>query len=214
MYKTVIFDYDFTLGDSAYGIEISCNYALCKLGFTEKTGIEIRRTIGMSLKDVFAALTGNDDEAAAERFAVLFRERADKIMTDSAVMYGDALPTLSELRRLGFGTAIVTSKFHYRIDEILRKFSAENLIDVIIGGDDVTHEKPAPDGLLKAIEALGTDKREVLYVGDSLVDAKAAQLAGVDFAAVLTGTTTDFSAYDKVFVADDLRGIFRFVTKR
>lgn len=213
MYKAVIFDYDFTLGDSAYGIRISCNYALEELGFMEKTDDEIRRTIGLSLKEVFRTLTGSYDVNAAERFAALFRERADKVITDSAVMYEDALPTLSELRRRGFKTAIVTSKFHYRIDEILHKFGAENLIDVIVGGDDVSREKPDPEGLLKAIEALVTDKREVLYVGDCLVDAKTAQSAGVDFAAVLTGTTMDFSAYDNVFISEDLSGILHFVTK-
>lgn len=213
MYKAVIFDYDFTLGDSACGIKLSCNYALEKLGFMEKTDNEIRRTIGMSLKDVFRTLTGSYDEDAAERFAALFRESADKVMTDSAVMYEDALPTLSELRRLGFKTGIVTSKFHYRIDEILRKFNAESLIDVIVGGDDVTREKPDPEGLVKAVEALGTHKREVLYVGDCLVDAKAAQSAGVDFAAVLTGTTNDFSEYNNVFIGNNLREVLDFVIK-
>lgn len=213
MYKAVIFDYDFTLGDSACGIKLSCNYALEKLGFMEKTDNEIRRTIGMPLKDVFRTLTGSYDKDAAERFAALFRESADKVMTDSAVMYEDALPTLSELRRLGFKTGIVTSKFHYRIDEILRKFNAESLIDVIVGGDDVTREKPDPEGLVKAVEALGTHKREVLYVGDCFVDAKAAQSAGVDFAAVLTGTTIDFSGYENVFIGNNIREVLDFVIK-
>lgn len=213
MYKAVIFDYDFTLGDSAFGIAVSCNYALGKLGFTEKTGDEIRRTIGLSLKEVFRTLTGIDDEDTAERFTSLFRERADKVVTESAVMYEDALPTLSELRRRGIKTAIVTSKFHYRIDEILRKFNAESLIGEIVGGDDVTLRKPDPEGLLKAIEALEVNKSEALYVGDCFVDAKAAQSAGVDFAAVLTGTTTDFSEYDNVFVGNNLREVLDFVIK-
>lgn len=211
MYKAVIFDYDFTLGDSAHGIAVSCNYALGKLGFPKKTGDEIRRTVGLSLKEVFRTLTGSDDEDAAERFTALFRECADKVITESAVMYEDALPTLSELRRLGIKTAIVTSKFHYRIDEILRKFNAESLIGEIVGGDDVTREKPDPEGLHKAIKALGADKKEVLYVGDCLVDAKAAQSAGVDFAAVLTGTTTDFSDYDNVFIGRNLHEVLNFV---
>lgn len=213
MYKAVIFDYDFTLGDSAYGIVVSCNYALDKLGFPEKMSDEIRRTIGLSLKEVFRTLTGSDDDDAAVRFAAFFRERADEVITDSAVMYEDALPTLAELRRRGFRTAIVTSKFHYRIDEILHKFNAEDLIDVIVGGDDVSREKPDPEGLLKALGSLGTDKRDALYVGDSIVDAKAAQSAGVDFAAVLTGTTTDFSGYDNVFVGNSVREVFDFVIK-
>ena len=214
MYKAVVFDYDFTLGDSSYGIVICCNYALGKLGFTEKTGEEIRQTIGLPLKEVFRALTGSDDGDAAEHFDALFREQADKVITDSAVMYEDALPTLSELQRRGFKTAIVTTKFHYRIDEILRKFNAESLIGVVVGGDDVICEKPDPEGLIKALGLLGTSSGETLYVGDSYVDALAAQSAGIDFAAVLTGTTTDFSGYKSVLVADNLRGIFDFVTKQ
>lgn len=213
MYKAVIFDYDFTLGDSADGIVASCNYALGKLGLMEKTGEEIRRTIGLSLKEVFRALTGSDDAGAAERFAALFRERADEVITESAVMYEDALPTLSELRRRGFKTAIVTSKFHYRIDEILRKFDAESLIGAIVGGDDVSREKPDPEGLIKALSLLGIKRGEALYVGDSHVDALAARSAGVPFAAVLTGTTEDFSEFTPVIIAENLREILEFVTK-
>ncbi|MCM1165603.1 MAG: HAD-IA family hydrolase [Lachnospiraceae bacterium] len=213
MYKAVIFDYDFTLGDSAEGIAASCNYALGKMGCMEKTDKEIRRTIGLSLGEVFRELTGNDDGAAAKRFTALFRERADKVMTDSAVMYADALPTLEELKRRGLKTGIVTSKFHYRIDEILRKFGAESLVGAIIGGDDVSREKPDPEGLIRALELLGTEKGEALYVGDSHVDALAARSAGVPFAAVLTGTTEDFSEFAPVIVAENLREVLEFVIK-
>ena len=213
MYKAVIFDFDYTLGDSTNGIVLSANYALTELGYMEKTVPEIKRTIGLSLKDTFRELTGCPDEVAAERFAMLFRMKADEVMTDNTELYDGAEDMLSELVGRGIGTGIVTTKFHYRIEAILRKYGAESLIDVIVGGEDVTHEKPAPEGLLKAIKALGFDKSEVLYVGDSLVDARTAQSAEVDFAAVLTGTTTDFSDYKNVFIADDLQSIFHFVTK-
>ena len=48
---------------------------------------------------------------------------------------------------------------------------------------------PDPEGIRKIKDQFGISLEEILYVGDSLVDAKAAQSAGVDFAAVLTGTT-------------------------
>ena len=49
-------------------------------------------------------------------------------------------------------------------------------------------------------------KADVLYVGDSLVDAKTAMQAGVDFAAVTTGTTAaeEFDQYPNVAVIDDI----------
>lgn len=213
MYKTVLFDFDYTLGDSTNGIVQCENYALRELGYQEKTVPEIKRTVGLSLKEIFRELTGSNDENKSERFIKLFREKADEVMTDSASLYEGAEEMFAEFKRRGIKTGIVTTKFHYRITEILKKFGIAELVDVIIGGDDVIHEKPAPDSLLKAVEILGEDKRGVLYVGDSYVDALAAQAAGIDFAAVLTGTTSDFSDYDKVFVANDLKEIFQFVIK-
>lgn len=213
MYKTVLFDFDYTLGDSTNGIVQCENYALRELGYPEKTVPEIKRTIGLSLKEIFRELTGSNDENKSERFIKLFREKADEVMTDSASLYEGAEEMLSEFKRRGIKTGIVTTKFHYRITEILKKFGITEPVDVIIGGDDVMHEKPAPDSLLKAVEILGEDKRGVLYVGDSYVDALAARAAGIDFAAVLTGTTSNFSDYDKVFVANDLKEIFQFVIK-
>ena len=70
--------------------------------------------------------------------------------------------------------------------------------------------EPAPEGLLLAIgRASGGGKSEVLYVGDSVVDAATAQAAGTDFAGVLHGMTTreELEAYPHVAIVDDLRGI-------
>lgn len=44
--------------------------------------------------------------------------------------------------------------------------------DVIIGGDDVLNPKPAPDGILKAIEILHPEAN-ILYVGDNPTDIEA-----------------------------------------
>lgn len=212
IYKAVLFDFDYTLGDTTEGIVLSANYALKSLGFAEKSVPEIKRTIGLSLKDTFTALTESRDEKQSERFTALFREKADEVMTDSAALYDRVPEILHELhktRKIG----IVTTKFHYRIEAILKKFGVSEFVDVIVGGEDVTREKPDPEGLLKAIEALGVRKSETLYVGDSLVDARTAANAGVDFAAVLTGTTDDFSEYDSVFVGKSVFEVYGFVIK-
>ena len=212
MYKAIAFDFDYTLGDTANGIVASANYALKTLGHAEKSADEIKRTIGLSLKDTFAALTGSRDEERSERFVALFREKADEVMTDSAALYDQVPEILRELHKTR-KIAIVTTKFHYRIEAILQKFCVSEFVDVIVGGEDVTREKPDPEGLLKAIDALGTQKSETLYVGDSLVDAQTAASAGVDFAAVTTGTTTDFSRYYSVVVGKSVSEIYGFVIK-
>jgi HAD superfamily phosphatase len=50
---------------------------------------------------------------------------------------------------------------------------------LLVTADDVVNEKPAPDGLLK-IAALRVGKK-LLYVGDTVDDARAAKAAGVPF---------------------------------
>lgn len=206
-YSTYIFDFDYTLGDSAKGIEISINYALDQLGYKEKTAEEIKKTIGMSLKNTLLYLTGEDDEEKAELFSGYFKEKADEVMVKNTELYPSAKAFLSKLKSKGCQTAIVTTKFHYRIKEILAKFDMEELIDLIVGAEDVKVEKPSPEGLLYAAKQLKADIGRVLYIGDSLVDAQAADLGKVDFAGVLTGTTKEgeLSKYKNVCIAENLK---------
>ena len=45
MKKAVLFDFDYTLGDSANGIVLCINYALEKLGYSAHSREEIQKTI-------------------------------------------------------------------------------------------------------------------------------------------------------------------------
>ena len=50
-YKAVIFDFDYTLGDCTEGIAASVNHGLKKLGYEAGELEDIRKTIGLSLKE-------------------------------------------------------------------------------------------------------------------------------------------------------------------
>ena len=216
MLKAIIFDFDYTLGDSTNGIALSINYALEQLGHSKKDIEDIKRTIGLSLKDTYFALTSRDNLDETEKFAKLFKEKADSIMVDNTELYEGVKDVLMKLKAREYKLAIVTTKFHYRIEQILSKFEANELIDIVVGAEDVKFEKPNPEGLLWAIEHLEVTKEEVLYVGDSLVDAKTAENAKVKFAAVLTGTTTrkDFASYKSVCIGDNISDVYKYVLVR
>lgn len=209
MYRAAIFDFDFTLGDSAKGIIQCAQAALRALGEPPAREEAIRKTIGLSLKNTCAALTGRDVPAEKELFARVFRETADAVMTPSTELYPGTATLLRELHGRGCKVGIVTTKFHYRIEQILQKFDLTDMVDVIVGAEDVQATKPAPEGLLHAVKVLGLSVQDALYVGDNSVDAQAAQNAGMAFAGVLTGTTTeeDFRHYPHVRIAGDLNGL-------
>lgn len=211
--KAIIFDFDYTLGDSTNGIVLSVNYALEKLGYDTKKTEDIQKTIGLSLRDTCYTLTNSNDLTKAELFAKHFKDKADEVMVDNTILYSNVKSILHRLREHGYKIGIVTTKYHYRMEQILNRNGAMDLIDVIVGAEDVKVEKPDPEGLLYAIADLEIEQSEVLYVGDSLVDAKTAELANVDFAAVLTGTTREvkFKEYHPVCIGKDLSDVYEYV---
>ena len=213
MYKAYIFDFDYTLGDSTEGIVQSVLFALSKLKEEPRTTEEIRKTIGLSLKETYFALADSKDEEKAELFAAYFKQKADEVMVASTQIYKPVKEVITFLRETGCKIGIVTTKYHYRIDAILSKFDMNDMVDIIVGGDDVKTPKPDPEGLLYAIGQLQLEKNDILYVGDSVVDAKTASGAEVNFGGVLTGTTTeeDFLKFKNVCIVDDLYGIQKFI---
>lgn len=67
--------------------------------------------------------------------------------------------------------------------------------------------------ILSVSQQLGMELGEMLYVGDHVVDAQAAQAAGIDFIAVLTGTAgrEDFQKYPHVCIVKEVRQIRAFI---
>lgn len=209
-YNTVIFDFDYTLADATSGIVSSFNYAFNRLEIPVCDCESIKKTVGLPLDEAFVQLTGNNDEAQINWFKSFFREKADEVMSKNTTLFEDTVSTLQRLKCEGVSTGIVTTKYHYRIVETLNAHGILNLVDVIVGGEDVKVPKPSPEGLFLAIDSLDAQLNDVLYIGDSLVDAKTALAANVDFAAVTTGTTKekDFSRYPCVKILNNLSELF------
>ncbi|MCC4770697.1 HAD-IA family hydrolase [Methanosarcina sp. DH2] len=209
-YSTIIFDFDYTLADATDGIVSSFNHAFSGLEIPGCDSESIKRTVGLSLDEAFIQLTGYKDEILINRFKNLFREKADEVMSKNTVLFDDTVNTLQRLKQDGFNTGIVTTKYHYRIIETLDLHSVLDLIDIIVGREDVKVPKPSPEGLLLAIDSLNAQLNDVLYIGDSLVDAKTALAAHVDFAAVTTGTTNEkeFSQYPCIRILKNLSELF------
>jgi pyrophosphatase PpaX len=82
---------------------------------------------------------------------------------------------------------VVTSKLHDGAMRGLRVSQLDDAFDVVIGCDDVTHSKPHPEPVLKAVEKLGVAAKDTVFVGDSRHDMESGRAAGVKTAAVLWG---------------------------
>ncbi len=204
--QAIIFDFDYTLADSSEGVIECINFALDRLGLPLAADDEIRPTIGLSLPDALVMLVGKDYVQHTDEFTRLFVERADEVMTGVTELFDLVPETVAALQRWGIRLGIVTLKYRYRIESVLRREQLTDAFEVIIGFEDVSEQKPNPTGLLTAVERLECVPQNCFYVGDSITDAKTAQQANIDFIAVLSGVTprAAFEDYDVYAVLKDV----------
>lgn len=209
-YSGVFFDFDYTLGDATEAIVAGFLYGLHTMGYPIPTREEIRLTVGLVLKDGFTALTGETDEAKREEFTRLYRSICTPAQIATAVLCPGAEELLRTLHGQGVKLAVVSSKPGPILEKILERQGVVHLFDFIIGADAVKKPKPDPAGIYAALQATGLAKDQILYCGDTVIDAGAAQNAGVDFCPVLNGTTPAeaFDQWPHVHLSptlDDLR---------
>lgn len=212
-FRAVIFDFDYTLADSSKGVVECANYALRGVGLPEANADEIRYTIGLPLPEIFVRLRGHEHLDRSDDFTALFVEKADEVIADCTEVFEFVPDVMGYLTERGYTLGIVSTKFRYRIETILKREGLLDFFDVIVGGEDVSRHKPDPESLNLAIRKLDLPREKLIYVGDSVTDAKTAKRSGVNFVAVLSGVTPRdaFDAYPRyaIFASiQGLRGIF------
>ncbi|RUM96866.1 phosphoglycolate phosphatase [Pseudaminobacter arsenicus] len=197
--RAILFDLDGTLVDSAPDIAASVNELLAGRDLPPLSLAQVKSMIGNGLKKLveraFAAsqtpLTKAELEDASAEMAAIYRNH----LTELTELMPGAQETIAQLHVAGFALGVVTNKPQVATRQILLHFGLTDRLGVIVGGDAVSHMKPAPDSLLLALERLGVEPAMALMVGDSVTDFEAARAAGVPVALVRGG-------YSKVPIDD------------
>src|SRR3981081_366162 len=102
------------------------------------------------------------------------------------------IPTLvRKLRQAGLPLGVVSCKRRALIEAELEVAGLRGFFEVVIGYEDVTPPKPAPDPLLAAIARLGLSRSSAIYVGDSMVDLKTGRGARVRTVLAAWGLTPE-----------------------
>jgi HAD superfamily hydrolase (TIGR01509 family) len=178
--KAILFDVDGTLINSGNAHIYSIRETLSEMKIGKKvTDQEILNVIGNPIDEIFDSLLGI--EKFREGFIQTFRK---KMYDEGGIDYLEPYPmvkeVISKLRRQQIRLGIVTNKRRCTTNIFLNKGGIEiSVFEFIITGEDVKRYKPAPDSVLKAIEKLNLPPSKVALVGDTILDIKAAEGAGV-----------------------------------
>ncbi len=214
-YQAVLFDFDYTIGDSTKPIVASYNAGLAAMGWPQPDREAVRRTIGFTLEDGYTMLTGDKDEEHRREFFRHFKAHAKDIMATQTVLCPGGEEVLNWLMEQEIPAGIVSTKGGDVLEAIFRRMELRDRLKLIVGGQDVKNAKPDPEGLNFALGRLGLMKEQVLFCGDTVIDAETARRAGVDFCAVLNGTTPTeaFDEYPHVHIAQDLADLLDWMKK-
>ncbi len=119
------------------------------------------------------------------------------ILREKWIAKPGVLEKLSEQFRL----AVFTGRPREEADLSLNRFAPYLTFDPIVAMEDVERKKPAPDGLMRIAQA--NPDAELIYVGDSIDDARSARAAKIPFIGIAAPSNPTY--LDLVFLFQEER---------
>lgn len=197
----IVFDLDGTLIDSAPDICGIANAILEREGKEPISLLQARDFIGNGAS-VFVRKMREAQGIPDSDHDRILKDFTDAYVTavDLTVPYPGVEAALVDLKEAGHVLGICTNKPIVPTRAVIKHLGLDKYFDVMIGGDSLPVHKPDPAPLHKAFAQLG--EGEVIYVGDSDVDAETAKRAIVPFLLFTEGylkVPVDSLTYEKTF---------------
>jgi phosphoglycolate phosphatase len=202
----ILFDLDGTLIDSTEAILESFHNSFDVFGYKHPSDDAIKALIGHPL-DVMYAKLGVEQEKVWD-FVHTYKEYYRVISTQKTVLLPNAREAVLEASR--FATlGIVTTKTGRYSKILMEHFGLMDKFQVLVGREDVTNPKPDAEPILKALELLNTQDKDVWMVGDTTMDLLSARNAQVKSIGVTSGygTLKELQNYTDVIFSDSLEAI-------
>ena len=180
-WKYLLFDLDGTVTDSHEGILNCVKYAYRAAGLAVPPDDKLFSYIGPPLIDSFQEFGGMTYEEA-QRAVAKYRERYNVKGLFENRVYDGMKETLEQLRRMGYVTAIATSKPEVITVRVLEHFGLQEYFEEVVGSTLDASRNKKSDVIREVFRRLSlgeTDRERAIMIGDRKHDIIGAKECGI-----------------------------------
>lgn len=190
--RTVLFDLDGTLVDSAPDLAGATNEMLVARGLPEVPFERLRPMVGAGARGMMGVAFGvSPKEMTFPALRDEFFDRYERRLLRATRPFDGVAAMLQALSDDGLSWGIVTNKSERFALPLAAGLGWSEHAAAVVGGDTTPHSKPHPEPLLEAARRAGVAPRECVYVGDDARDVLAGRAAGMPTIAVRWGYLGD-----------------------
>ena len=179
--KSVFFDLDGTLFDTAPELSFATNQMLKDIDLQELESDIIKSFIGKGADNLIRKSISYSSRQDPEVLFKKARKLFDKYYILNAAQslpYDGAEEVLMKLKKKKLSLACVTNKPEIFTHKILEESGLISYLDLVVSGDTVSRKKPDPMPLQYSCDKLELEPKEAIMVGDSYNDIEAGFSAG------------------------------------
>ena len=186
--RTIVFDLDGTLVDTAPDLVSTLNLVLAGEGLPPVAYDDARRMIGggarRMIERALIAQGRTISGAELDRLFGIFIDHYSTHIADRSRPFPEVESILQRFAGDGFRLAVCTNKLEWLSLRLLDALNLSRYFAAICGQDTFGIQKPDPQMLRLTIRRAGGEPQRAIMIGDSLTDVRTARAANVPVIAV------------------------------
>jgi 2-phosphoglycolate phosphatase len=186
--RSVLFDLDGTLVDTAADLGFALNQQRLARGLSELSVDDIRSHASSGARGLLLKGFGlKPDDASYLQMRDEFLDLYEQNLCRSSSLFPGMGYLLDKIESRGLAWGIVTNKAERFTLPLLQALKLTHRTACIVCGDTTPYAKPHPAPLLEALQQIGSSAQDCVYVGDDERDVQAGHAAGMPVIVVLYG---------------------------
>ncbi len=190
--RTVLFDLDGTLADTAPDLAYALNTVLQE---QHRRALPYERIRPVASHGASALIRlGFNIEPGDINFEPLRLRLLDvyqRHLADQTTLFPGIAELLQDIERCGMNWGVITNKPARLTEPLMDKLGLARRAACIVSGDTTARRKPDPEPMLYACRKAGSAVRQCVYVGDAERDIEAGKRAGMKTLVALFGYIAD-----------------------